>query len=316
VNLVDRYMGAVALSLPVDRREEITRELRANILDRIESLTEEQGRMTSQSEIAEILRGMGHPRQVAARFLPPQRLVGEELFPLYKEALYYILTVILIVHVIKIGASFLSSGHLNIFGLVFGFADTALLAFASVTGIFYVLSNPPKGKPLFTPYQNWNPEGLPPIQRSWQRISTFEQGNEFSTNVFFLLILQYPLWAPADAVNNLSLRFAEPILPLLPLMTGLILMSILLNLWNFRFSYWSTPKLVMSGLINLACALILFVASRSSEVIVLAPGAEANFWGIERMDSGIRVALAIAAAWLLYETVRDFYRVYLMRVKA
>lgn len=315
MNLVDRYMSAVAHALPSDRREEITRELRANILDRIECLTE-QGGIASEADIAEILREMGHPQQIATRFLPPQHLVSEALFPLFKEALYYTLTIILIVHVIKVGASFLSSGHLNVFGLVFGFADTALLAFASVIGIFYVLSNPPKGKPLFTPYRHWNPQELPPVQRSWQRISSFEQANEFSTNVFFLLVLHYSLWAPTAAVHNLSLHFSESVVPLVPWMTALILVSILLNLWNFRFSFWSKPKLTLSGSINLVSALILLAASRLPEVIVLVPGTEANVWGIDRMDNGLKIGLSIAAVWLLYEAGRDFRRVFLMRAKA
>ncbi len=38
MNLIDRYISAVAQQLPAGRRDDITRELKANILDRLESL--------------------------------------------------------------------------------------------------------------------------------------------------------------------------------------------------------------------------------------------------------------------------------------
>lgn len=44
MKLIDRYMSAVAFHLPESRRDEITRELRASILDKLENLAEQQGR--------------------------------------------------------------------------------------------------------------------------------------------------------------------------------------------------------------------------------------------------------------------------------
>src|SRR5690606_23051510 len=225
-------MSAVAHYLPAGRRNEIARELRANILDRLEHMEEEMGRVASDAEIAEVLREMGHPQRVASGFLPPEQLMSDELFPLFKQVLYYTLLVFVILHLVKIGAEYLNAGHFSWRYLVFGFTDTALLIFASVTGIFYVLSNPPGGKPLFAPYARWKPEQLPPIQRPWQRIGFAEQASELALNIFFLLVLQYPLWASAAAIDSVSVTFAEPVTPWIPWMTALVLASMLLNAWN------------------------------------------------------------------------------------
>lgn len=313
MNLIDRYMSAVAHYLPANRREEITRELRANILDRLEHMQEEMGRVASDKEVATVLQEMGHPQRVAIRFLPPEHLVSEGLFPQFKTVLYYILMVFFIIHLVKVGAVFLNTDHFSFHYLLFGFTDTALLIFASITGIFYVLSNPPGGKSWFTPYANWTPEQLPPVQRSWQRISFVEQASELALNLFFLLVLHYSLWASADALSSVSVTFAAPVLPWIPWMTALVVFSMLLNLWNFRYGYWTQPKLLISGLINLGCAVILFAVSRLSEIMTLVPGAEMRIWGIEEANKFSAVGLLLGSLWLLYEAGKDFYRVYLLR---
>lgn len=312
MTLINRYMSAVAQYLPADRRDEITRELRANILDRLEHIQEQTGRANSDAEISAVLKELGHPQRVAKGFLPPERLVSEEFFPQFKEVLYYLLIIFFIIHVVKVGAVFLQEGHFSFRHLVFGFTDTALLIFASVTAIFYVLSNPPAGKLWFTPYANWTPEKLPPAQQPWQKISFGEQASELALNLFLLLVLHYSLWASAESLSNISVTFAAPVMPWIPWMALLVVFSMLLNLWNFRFNYWSQRKLIVSGLINLGVAVILFCVSRLSEIMVLTPGAEMRVWGIDSANSSSAVSLLLVSLWLLYEAGKDFYRARLL----
>lgn len=312
MTLIDRYTNAVAQYLPVNRRAEITRELRANILDRIEHLSEQNDRDLSTAEIAEVLRDIGHPQQVASQFLPRQTLVSEEFFPQFKEALYYTLIICLVVHLVKKGAAFLNAGTMNFSSLLFDFTDTALLVFALITGIFYVLSNPPGGKPLFTPYASWKPDELPALDRPWQKISFGEQAGELAINCFFLLVLHYPLWASAEALANLRMTFSEPVAAWIPWMTVLVIGSILLNLWNFRYGFWSKSKLVISGVINVGCALILLILSRQLEIFTLVPGAEMRIWGTAEANEFSRVGFVLTGLWLLYEAGRDFYRAHLL----
>ena len=210
MQLIDRYMSAVAFHLPEGRRDEITRELRANILDKLENVAEQKGRGVTDADVSSVLKELGHPQQVANSFLPPQQLVTAELFPLYKQVLSYGVIFMFVIELIKFGVIFLSSGHLAIAGLLFGFAMKTLLMFASVTGVFYLLSNPPGGKPVFKPYQCWVPEQLPPVIHNWQRISPCEQGVEFSSNLFFFLLLHYPLLMPDEVMETLTVGFATP----------------------------------------------------------------------------------------------------------
>lgn len=112
-----------------------------------------------------------------------------------------------------------------------------LLMFASVTGIFYVLSNPPGGKPLFKPYQCWVPEQLPPVVHSWQRISPCEQGLEFSSNIFFFLLLHYSLLMSDEVMETLTVGFADPVKHWVPWLAAVVGFSLIFNVWNLRFSF-------------------------------------------------------------------------------
>ncbi|KQW82349.1 HAAS signaling domain-containing protein [Brevundimonas sp. Root1279] len=82
MDLIDRYLTAVAAQLPVNEREDIVAELRDLILSRFEDRESELGRALTDDEKEAILREIGHPLVVAARYRKgPDSLVGPELFP-------------------------------------------------------------------------------------------------------------------------------------------------------------------------------------------------------------------------------------------
>lgn len=82
MDMIDRYLNAVAAQLPQDERADIVAELRDLILSRFEAREEELGRQLTEAEKEDILRDIGHPLTVAARYgSGPQHIVGPELFP-------------------------------------------------------------------------------------------------------------------------------------------------------------------------------------------------------------------------------------------
>ena len=82
MDMIDRYLNAVAAQLAQDERADIIAELRDLILSRFEAREEELGRSLGEAEQEAILREIGHPLVVAARYRKgPDSLVGPELFP-------------------------------------------------------------------------------------------------------------------------------------------------------------------------------------------------------------------------------------------
>lgn len=308
---VDRYMNAVAQALPERRRDEITRELRANILDSLESIREQQGREPTTGEIAAVLVALGHPQQVAASFLPPQQLVTADLFPLYRQSLHYGVILVFILGLIQFSISFLSSGYMDFIGLFHGFVMKGLITFTVITGLFYLFSNPPGGKPLFSPYQCWSPEKLPPVSRPWQRINSGEQGVDFASDLFFLLLLNYSLWMPSEQVSRLAVVFADPVRQWIPLLSGVMIVSLLFGLWNMVYRYWTIPKLVIETLINLSLAVLLLKVSHLEQILEhthnpLVEPVEM----LELANHVISVGVFWVGMWLLFMAGWAFYRIW------
>ncbi|MEG1452542.1 hypothetical protein [Brevundimonas sp.] len=82
MDMIDTYLGVVAAQLPKDKAEDIVAELRDEILARKEDREEALGRELHEAELEVMLREVGHPLVVAARYSDrPQGLIGPELYP-------------------------------------------------------------------------------------------------------------------------------------------------------------------------------------------------------------------------------------------
>lgn len=82
MDVIERYLEAVAAQLSTEDREDIVAELRDLILSRVEAKEEELGRALTDDEKEAILHEIGHPLVVAARYRKgPDSLIGPELFP-------------------------------------------------------------------------------------------------------------------------------------------------------------------------------------------------------------------------------------------
>jgi hypothetical protein len=87
MNLVDEYLRAVSILLPKAQRDDIIAELRDTILSRIEAREAELGRPLTDDETEAVLREVGHPLVVAARYREgPQHVVGPTVYPYWMFA--------------------------------------------------------------------------------------------------------------------------------------------------------------------------------------------------------------------------------------
>lgn len=109
MDLVERYLKAVAAQLPKETREDIVAELRDDIMGRIEDLEARLSRAPTDDEVEALLREAGHPLTVAARYRPgPQALIGPELYPWWLFGVKVGLTVMACVTLIGLAARVLA----------------------------------------------------------------------------------------------------------------------------------------------------------------------------------------------------------------
>lgn len=82
MDMLEAYLRAVSRLLPKAQREDVAAELRDEILTRIEAKEAEQGRALTPDETEALLREIGHPILVAARYRQePQSVIGPALDP-------------------------------------------------------------------------------------------------------------------------------------------------------------------------------------------------------------------------------------------
>lgn len=104
MNLLERYLNAVAEHLPARNRADMLAELRANLESEIEGREGELGRVLTEAEVAQVLEAHGMPVLVAARYGPQQFLIGPGLFPFYwytlKRSFPYVAGIYAVVQVV------------------------------------------------------------------------------------------------------------------------------------------------------------------------------------------------------------------------
>jgi hypothetical protein len=114
MDMIEKYLEAIAAQLPAAERADIIAELRDLILNRFEARERELGRAISDMEKETILRDIGHPLVVAARYRKgPDSLVGPLLFPYWLFAVKAGLIIIAALCMLGLILDFLS-GHWNI----------------------------------------------------------------------------------------------------------------------------------------------------------------------------------------------------------
>jgi len=111
MELIDRYLKAVAKGLPEAQREDIIRELSEDIRSEVEDKESELGRALTEAEQQAVLKQRGNPLLLAARYRQDHRtvafgrqLIGPILFPFYIKVLAFNLGLTLIIVVMILGA--------------------------------------------------------------------------------------------------------------------------------------------------------------------------------------------------------------------
>ncbi|RZJ01291.1 MAG: hypothetical protein EON90_03950 [Brevundimonas sp.] len=112
MDMLDKYLAAVAAQLPADQRDDIVAELKDLILSRFEAKEEELGRDLTDAEREAILHEVGHPLVVAARYRKgPDSLVGPQLFPYWLFGAKAGLMILAVVSAIGLAANVASGSN-------------------------------------------------------------------------------------------------------------------------------------------------------------------------------------------------------------
>jgi hypothetical protein len=190
MELLDRYLHAVRFWLPKAHQNDIIEELRDDLSSQIENKESSLGRGITEDELSSILRHVGHPMRVAARYQRQQILIGSALFPLYKFVLKivmlgYLIPWAVIWVVLTILSTYRASNHmLTVISSWGSFFTNVFIIFGIVTLLFAILERFQSNLAFL---DKWDPRKLPRAPKRKERISRTESVFGLVFSVFFVV---------------------------------------------------------------------------------------------------------------------------------
>lgn len=185
MDLIDRYLAAIARRLPAAKADDIVAEIRDDLLNRLEAREDRLGRPLTKNEVSDLIKETGHPLVVASRYRRQQYLIGPDAFPFYVATLR-IVGMFLAVAFAVATASHVVFGHADPVGAALrAFSEvisSAMIGFGTVTAIFYALER--TGFPADY-VAKWRPQELPEVKQ--KQPSPWHSAFEVAAGVYFIL---------------------------------------------------------------------------------------------------------------------------------
>ncbi|MFQ3251267.1 MAG: hypothetical protein ACI9O6_003114 [Glaciecola sp.] len=274
MEMVDRYIVAVKQALPEDKQDEIGRELKANILDEIDALSEQYN--NSEDAVKQVLNKYGHPETTANRFYDRPALVAGVDMPFYKKVLMHVAAFLFTYAVVITLLSMLDDDSINPFRLMFQplfiFIDNASLLFLVVTLVFYFAGK--TGSISAWLYRNWSLDKLP--SNPDFKISNSDTITDIITNSFLLLVLWTHLWMSEEAYQQLVVALAPSAEHWRIVLTVLCVQSLLQALYRLTQSHWQRRSYIAYIIDHAVFAIVAIWMAATTPLLVVTDAVEAE----------------------------------------
>ncbi len=281
-NLIERYLNAVAEHLPEETREDVKKELRANIEDMLPDNPAEE-------DVRKVLEQLGNPVRLADEYRQTKRyLIGPSLYDSYISILKLVIGIAVIVFsfiwvigntanpavdIAKAPVDFIANFISGIIGAAF---NGALQAFLWVTVVFVVLERVglregqlPFGK------KGWSVDDLPEVTLSDKgRIGRGETvvGLIFSVAFTALLVFQPQTFAWYGRTESgmmlvTPLFDIERLRPFIFFIVVLALLQFVMCIYKFVVMRWNLPLAIANTVNNIASSILVFVMLSNGNII-------------------------------------------------
>ena len=317
MSLIDRYIHEVGRFLPRKNRGDIQAELRSSVVD---SLEDRFGSEATESEIGELLKEFGSPRDVAASYHPQgQYLIGPVLYPLFRMVAWIVVATVFGAQALawSIGI-FVSGESFSVLEMLASLINSIPVSLGWVLITFMILQYF-DAKPNFEE-ESWDPKSLPEINTE----EDIKRGELIVGLVFSVLILVlvtfFPQWI--GFVTTPGGKFYPN--PVLIQYLGLIKISLVAGigldiflLWKGR---WGTVSRIAKIALNLLSITVLGFLVQGHNAWLSARSAGGFFDAIEAIADiadqswelvgmhAFRLAFIVALIVTVLETLAYIYR--------
>jgi len=310
MDLIDRYLAAIARRLPADKADDIVAEIRDDLLTRQEVREDALGRPLDKKEVAALIKDMGHPLLVASRYRPQQYLIGPDAFPFFVATLR-IVAIFLVLAFAVTAASSVVFGHVDI-GRALGRAmanlfSSAMLAFGTVAAVFYALER--TGFPA-EHLAKWRPQDLPEVKDKQPNV----WGSAFEVAIGVYFILWWCGWVPFPAYfgNTKGLILTpDPIWTLLwwPVL-ALMVARLVFNLIQWLRPRWKGAQALLAIGTGAGGLGLAYVIHRAGHWLTASGTLAADKLAqIDRgVNVGIRWAIVLVGAIMVVQCFQELWR--------
>ncbi len=212
---IDRYLAAVQQHLPesLDDRQEVVDELADAIQSDLEDRQMLLGRALTDDEVAQFIKGFGHPRSVAAHYAKQHGLIDPEIFPFYVDTLTAVLSFAIPAELLVFTAIAIATRNMARFWDGLGTAWQSLLLIAAIVTIIFAVFErlPDYEHRLRLLGRDWDARSLPASYPAAPSNTRFGGFADFLFNAIALLLL---LQIPSFGVRWLAFVTTPPWYPL------------------------------------------------------------------------------------------------------
>lgn len=274
MDLLDRYLGAIAALLPAAQRDDIIAELRDLLMSRIEEKEAQLGRPLDKKALEALFREFGHPLAVAGRYGPQRALIGVELYPFYIFAVKIALAIAAFAAVVPAAVGVVTGdGDISraIGHAIHAFIPSALTLIGVITIIGAMIE---RGWIKTGEFGQWKVSDLPYVapRKGWFRTTRFEALSEVVFMTLFALwwagVIDFPgSRGPFGLDGDMQMTLA-PILtqlhtPILLLAIGQALSGLILVIRPA----WIRPRAVAEILLSIAGIALAYALWRGMPLV-------------------------------------------------
>lgn len=271
LTLTERYIAVAVQSLPEQQRADVSRELRAAIMDAMDArLAQGRGQAhdTASAEAA-VLTEMGDPERLAASYTDRKLyLIGPDVFLTYWRVLKQLLIIIVPILTGLVFLAHLADGNsgLSAIGEAAGSVITIALHIVFWTTLVFVIIDrydPDEVRRMRT----WSLDKLPDTAPRQISLGDILSGIALSIVAIALIVLQTRRSFVTDNGEHVPVLNPDLWSFWLPAIIVVLLIGIVLEIAKYRSGHWTMPLAISNLLVNAALAVPLVWLAFSERLI-------------------------------------------------
>ncbi len=295
----ERYLAAVLGSIPDAKRADVERELRSSIADAVEERVA-AGEDRPAAERA-VLEGLGEPSRLASGYTGrPNYLLGPELFPLYRELLPRLVSIVVPLAAVGLAAARLLGGGNAadaVSAALSGAVSVAiqLVFWTTVTFVFLERADAARDArtEMLAKAGTWTVDRLPDPAPG--RVTASETVGEVVTSLITIggLLFLRSISIPDGSGTQLPLLDPQNTNLWYPLLIGVLLANTLIHVVVFAIGRWTMPMFAAFAIVEISFAAPLVWLAMNGTLINPAFAQEVGYPQLAEGDAPAMLAIAV-----------------------